>query len=82
MDTELVAKTHADETLYVDRANPERGAQGSFYPVYRTESRERRWGYYCDNCESLDVAVDTMGRVECNDCGNIRKPDEWDAAHE
>jgi len=26
--------------------------------------------------------MDTMGRIQCTDCGNIKKPDEWDAAHE
>ncbi|WP_245626069.1 DUF5816 domain-containing protein, partial [Haloparvum sedimenti] len=39
-------------------------------------------GFYCGNCGSLDTAMDTMGRIECNECGNIRKPEEWDAAHE
>jgi hypothetical protein len=76
------ATTHTGDSVYVDRSTPERGAKGPFYPAYRSEDRDRRWGYYCDHCESFDVAVDTMGRVECNDCGNIRKPDEWDAAHE
>jgi hypothetical protein len=26
--------------------------------------------------------MDAMGRVQCNDCGNRTKPDQWDAAHE
>jgi len=26
--------------------------------------------------------MDTMGRIQCTECGNLRKPDEWDAAHE
>ena len=25
---------------------------------------------------------DATGRVQCNECSNVRKPDEWDAAHE
>jgi hypothetical protein len=70
------------DTLYVARDEAERGAKGPFLPVYRDADRERRYGYVCGHCESLDNAMDSMGRVECNDCGNLRKPDEWDAAHE
>jgi hypothetical protein len=29
----------------------------------------------------MDVAVDTMGRIECNDCGNVSKATRWDAAY-
>ena len=82
MDTGSDATTPTGETVFVDQAHPERGSKGKFYPVYRTAEREHRWGYRCGNCGSFDAAVDTMGRVECNECGNIRKPDEWDAAHE
>ena len=70
------------ESLYVDTDDSEIGAEGPFYVVYRSPDGERRWGYVCGNCESFDTAMDSMGRVQCNDCGNIKKPDEWDAAHE
>jgi len=70
------------ETVYVAREEGERGSKGSFFAVYRGEDRERRYGYFCDNCERIDNAMDAMGRIECNVCGNIRKPTEWDAAHE
>ena len=59
----------------------ERGSLGSFYPVYRSPDRERRWGWLCANCESFDNAMDTMGRIECNQCGNRRRPERWDAAY-
>ncbi|GAB7091758.1 DUF5816 domain-containing protein [Halorubrum luteum] len=76
------ATTAGGENVFVDRTRAERGAEGPFYVVF-AESRGRdRWGFYCDNCDSFDTAMDTMGRIECNDCGNLRKPDEWDAAHE
>lgn len=68
--------------LYVDREDTERGAEGPFYVAYRDPGGERRWGYFCANCESFDTAMDAMGRVQCNDCGNRTKPDQWDAAHE
>ncbi|WP_418281507.1 DUF5816 domain-containing protein [Halorubrum sp. DTA98] len=74
--------TPGGEQVYIDRTRTERGAEGSFYVVFSEESARDRWGFYCGNCDSFDTAMDTMGRIECNDCGNLRKPDEWDAAHE
>jgi hypothetical protein len=75
-------RTDAGDTVYVAAAEVERGSKGPFQVVYVTRDRETRWGYRCGNCDSLDTAMDTMGRVECNVCRNVRKPDEWDAAHE
>ena len=69
-------------TLFVDRSDADRGSKGPFYVVYTSDEATRRWGYFCGNCETFDNAMDTMGRIECNTCGNIRKPEEWDAAHE
>ena len=69
-------------TAYVDGAAAERGAKGPFFVAYTGPETDRRWGFWCANCESADNAMDTMGRIECNGCGNVRKPDEWDAAHE
>ncbi len=74
--------TPEGETLYVAREEAERGSEGPFYAVYRTEDGQRRWGYRCGNCGSFETAMDTMGRIVCNDCPNVRKPTEWDAAHE
>jgi hypothetical protein len=72
----------AEETLFVATRETERGSKGPFYVVYTGAQRETRWGFYCSNCETLDTAVDTMGRIQCNRCSNLRKADEWDAAHE
>lgn len=68
--------------LYVDHDEAERGSEGPFYAVYSTAEATARWGYFCSACESVDNAMDTMGRIVCNRCPNVRKPDEWDAAHE
>ena len=77
------ATTTADgETVYVSREEDERGSKGSFFVVYRDEAAQNRYGYFCEHCESLDNAMDAMGRIRCNVCGNLRKPTEWDAAHE
>ena len=69
-------------TLYVNRDEAERGSKGSFYVVYEDPDAASRWGYFCGNCETFDNAMDSMGRIQCNECANVRKPDEWDAAHE
>lgn len=71
-----------EETLYVDRREGKRGQKGPFYVVYSDDEREARWGFFCSNCETTDNAVDAMGRIQCNDCSNRTKAEEWDAAHE
>ena len=70
------------ETVYVATDEGDRGSKAPFFVAYRTPDRERRYGWFCDSCESVDNAMDTMGRIQCNRCGNLRKPTEWDAAHE
>ncbi|WP_101294855.1 DUF5816 domain-containing protein [Halegenticoccus soli] len=79
---ELERTTADGASVYVDRTAGERGSKGPFFVVYAGEDGDRRYGYFCGNCETFDNAMDTMGRIECNECGNIRKPEEWDAAHE
>lgn len=70
------------ERVYVARDEAERGSKAPFFVAYRGVDRTRKYGWACGHCGSLDVAMDTMGRIACNDCGNLRKPTEWDAAHE
>jgi hypothetical protein len=76
------ATTADGDTVYIDREASERGSVDLFHPVYCDADGEKRWGYYCNACGGFDNAMDTMGRLVCNSCSNIRKPDEWDAAHE
>jgi len=70
-----------DGTLYVDMSDEHRGKHAAWYPVYRSEDGTRRYGWYCAGCESVDNAMDAMGRVQCNGCENLRKPERWDAAY-
>jgi ribosomal protein S18 acetylase RimI-like enzyme len=70
-----------DGTVSVAYDERERGSEAPFYAVYRSADRERRYGFYCANCGSLDNSMGTMGRVQCNDCGNSRKATRWDAAY-
>ena len=77
------ALTTADgNTVYIDRRTTERGSLAPFYAVFVDADCETRWGYQCGACDGLDNAMDTMGRILCNDCENMRKADEWDAAQE
>jgi len=74
--------TDAGTTVYVDRSEGDRGSKGPFLVAYESTDGTDRYGWFCTNCESLDNAMDSMGRINCNVCGNFRKPTEWDAAHE
>lgn len=67
------------ETVFVAHDEAESGSKGPFYRVYRSKDRSEAFGYLCSNCDTLDNAMDTMGRIVCNECGNTRKPDDWDA---
>lgn len=66
---------------YVDEDERERGLFAPFFAAYRTASCEQRYGWYCSNCDGLETVMDTMGRIECTDCGNRHRPREWDAAY-
>lgn len=69
------------ERLYVDHADSDRGSKGPFRVVWTDADREEAYGYYCSSCESLVTSMDSMGGMECNECGNHRKPTRWDAAY-
>ncbi|WP_418284589.1 GNAT family N-acetyltransferase [Halorubrum sp. DTA46] len=74
-------ETETGETVYVAFDEVERGSRAPFYVAYSDPDRERRYGYFCGNCEGTNIAIDTMDRMECGDCGNRRKPSRWDAAY-
>ena len=79
----MESRTTADgRRLYVDREDAERGSKGPFFVVYADPDATDRWGYFCGNCRTFNNAMDSMGRIECNECANLRKAEEWDAAHE
>ncbi|UPV99445.1 GNAT family N-acetyltransferase [Halorussus gelatinilyticus] len=69
------------QTLYVNWAESNRGSKAPFYAAYSDEDGEELFGYFCSNCESFDTAMDSMERLECNDCGNTKKPVRWDASY-
>lgn len=69
------------DEVYIDFDEVERGSDGAFVTVYRGPRRERRWGWFCTVCDSFAANMDTMGRIQCQDCGNTRKPTRWDASY-
>lgn len=69
------------ETIYVSYGEPARGSEAPFYTAYEGENGEDRYGWFCGNCDSLDNAMDAMGRIQCNACGNRRKATRWDASY-
>lgn len=72
-------ETEDGETVLIAYDDSARGSQGPFYGAYLDEERETRYGWYCGVCDSLDVNMDAMGRLECDNCGNRRKATRWDA---
>jgi hypothetical protein len=74
--------TESGETVYVATDEAEAASIDVFYRVYQDPEGTEPYGYLCGSCGTVDNAMDTMGRIVCNECGNTRKPEEWDAAHE
>lgn len=80
---DLEERTTDDGTaIFVASDEGARGSDGPFRVAYADPACDRRYGWVCGHCGSLATAMDPMGRVECTDCGNRRKPTEWDPAHE
>jgi len=73
--------TEAERTVFVDYTDSDTGSAGHFYTVWSDEEQASQYGYFCANCDTLANAMDSMGRIECDNCGNTRKPTRWDAAY-
>lgn len=69
------------QRLYIAYDESERGALAPFFVTYLDRDRQERYGWFCGNCDGFDTSMDTMGRIECTDCGNGRKASRWDAAY-
>ena len=70
-----------DGSVYIDHENTEQGSIAPFQVVYTQEDGENIFGYWCSKCENLANAMDAMGRIQCDNCGNARKPTRWDSAY-
>ncbi|RQG90271.1 N-acetyltransferase [Natrarchaeobius halalkaliphilus] len=69
------------EVVYVSYGEAARGSKAPFYTAYGSPDRAERYAWLCGNCDSLDNAMDSMGRIECNVCGNRRKATRWDSSY-
>lgn len=75
------AVTVDGETRYVHYEATDEGSKGPFYTVYTDQDATEVYGYWCGECESHANAMGAMGGIECDECGNKRKPTRWDAAY-
>lgn len=75
-DVEIDGTAHA-----IDHDEPIPGRSAPFFPVYETETETEPYGYFCSNCGSTNVAADGLDRLECGECGNAHRADEWDDSY-
>lgn len=80
-DEDLEPVTADGDTVYVDQGTQEVGSIAPFYVVYGGKEAENIYGYWCSRCEDFANAMDSMGRIQCDSCGNSRKPTRWDASY-
>jgi ribosomal protein S18 acetylase RimI-like enzyme len=83
LETERMEETTLEDgtTVYIDHENEETGSIGDFHVVYTERNGEDIYGYWCAECETFANAMDAMGRIQCDECGNARRPTRWDAAY-
>jgi len=82
LDADRVEELQTDDvTVYIDHDNTERGSLAAFSVTYADPSGETLYGYWCQNCDTIANAMDAMGRIRCDNCGNTRKGSRWDAAY-
>lgn len=82
-EAEDVPDTTTDEgrEVYVDADDPIPGNEAPFFRTFDDEAREEHYGYVCSNCGSTATAMGEMERIECSNCGNVHRADQWDAAY-
>jgi GNAT superfamily N-acetyltransferase/ribosomal protein S27AE len=80
VDVPLRIRVDNDE-LVVDRREEIPGTDAPFFSLYRAESSEDRYGFFCVNCGGIDVSADGLDRLECSDCGNEHLAENWDDAY-
>ena len=67
--------TTADGTeVRVDRDEERSGTKAPFFATYVDDDGDQH-GFFCSNCGGLEMAMNGMERLECQDCGNQHKPD-------
>lgn len=69
------------EEMFVSFSEAERGNKAPFYAVYRDRDMERHYAWFCGNCETLATAMDSAGRIICEECENTRAATRWDSSY-
>lgn len=64
--------------LRIDR-NEVPGRDAPFFPLCSAENE--MIGYFCSSCGSTNIAGGSLDRLECENCGNLHRADEWDDAY-
>lgn len=83
-DGATTARTDDGDRVYLARDEAESGAEAPFLVAYVDEAHSERFGFYCANCGSLDVAMDDADRLDCPDCANehaTRSADSYDDSY-
>lgn len=65
----------------VDHDEPVPGTDAPFFPTFVDADRSEPFGYFCSNCASTDVSADGLDRLECGECGNLHRADDWDDSY-
>lgn len=55
------------------------GRDAPFFPMRSVENE--MIGYFCSSCGSTNIAGGNLERLECENCGNLHRADEWDDAY-
>lgn len=66
---------------FVNREHEIPGREAPFFHIYSDEAHEDPYGYFCSQCGNTDVSADGLDRLECENCGNVHKADEWDGGY-
>lgn len=69
------------EEFFFHPSETETGSDGAFYAIYPTSERRQQHGWVCANCDTAETVMGPMAAIECTQCGNERKPRQWDAAY-
>ena len=67
--------------LYVDYTAGETGVEAPMYPTFTDDDLAEEYGWFCSNCDSAETAMDSAGRIKCQQCENTRTATRWDGSY-
>lgn len=70
-----------DETRALNEDEEVSGTLAPFYLVFETADYEEPVGFFCSQCGTTNVTADALERLECNECGNNHRSDDWDPSY-